>query len=139
MICVEPGIRIPFSELECSYCRSTGPGGQNVNKVNSKCVLRWDLLNSSGIPPAARSRFQAQFANHLTNDGVLVMSSDRFRDQRRNFEDCIEKLTAMLEKIAVPPKPRTRTRPTRGSVRRRRQDKEANSVVKKARRRPDSD
>ena len=63
---VAASIRVPLSELDCSYARSSGPGGQNVNKVNSKCVLRWDMLASPSLPIAVRARFLEQFRGRLT-------------------------------------------------------------------------
>lgn len=131
---MHPRFRIPLAELECDYARSSGPGGQNVNKVNSKCILRWAVLVSSTIPSEVRARFAERFATRLTKDGVLVLMSDRFRDQKRNFEDCLTKAQAMLDAVAVPPKKRHKTRPTYGSKVRKREDKSAQSRKKALRR-----
>lgn len=135
---VEPAITIPWPELELSYARSSGPGGQNVNKVNSKCVLRWDALSSPSLPLGARARFLERYASRLTDAGVLVLTSDRFRDQARNVDDCLEKLAEMLRAVARPPKARKATQPTHGSRKRRLKEKSAHSE-KKARRRTDWD
>ena len=129
-----PRFRVPLEELDCDYVRSSGPGGQNVNKVNSKCNLRWAVLASPSLPADVRARFAERFATRLTREGVLVLKSDRFRDQKRNFEDCLEKAQALLDAVSLPPKKRHKTKPTRGSQRRRREDKSAHSQKKALRR-----
>ncbi|MGZ3695280.1 MAG: alternative ribosome rescue aminoacyl-tRNA hydrolase ArfB [Bdellovibrionota bacterium] len=118
MIFVLPSIVIPDSELEFSFTRSSGPGGQNVNKVNSKAVLRWKF-SASEIPLGVKLRFQGSYGNRLTKDGDFLLTSDRFRDQGRNLADCQEKLREMLLAVALPPKPRKKTKPTRSSKERR--------------------
>ena len=91
MLIVSPFVRIPFSELELSYARSSGPGGQNVNKVNSKAVLRWSVLKSPSLREDLRQRLLKRLSSRLTVEGEIVLSSDRFRDQTRNRDDCLEK------------------------------------------------
>jgi ribosome-associated protein len=125
----------PLHELEITYVRSSGPGGQNVNKVNSKCVIRWDVLGSPSISPSVRERFAERFASKLTVAGELVVTSDRHRDQKRNYEDCIQKISEMLSLVARPPKLRKKTKPTKGSQRRRLEGKKVQSDKKAARRR----
>ena len=125
---------IPYGEFDLSYVRSSGPGGQNVNKVNSKCVLRWSPVMSSSITESVRARFLERFASRLTTEGELVLSSDRYRDQKRNFDDCVEKLQQMLEAVARPPKIRKPTKPSKGSQRRLKAAKKAHSEKKSARR-----
>ena len=129
-----PSFRVPIAELDFDYARSSGPGGQNVNKVNSKCIMRWDVASSPSLPLGVRARFVERFGSRLTQEGVLVLMSDRFRDQKRNFEDCVAKAQAMLDAVSVPPKKRVKTKPTRGSQRRRREDKRAHSQKKAQRR-----
>ncbi|MGK5081797.1 alternative ribosome rescue aminoacyl-tRNA hydrolase ArfB [Bdellovibrionota bacterium FG-1] len=129
-----PKFKIPLAELECDYARSSGPGGQNVNKVNSKCILRWAVASSPSLPADVRRRFVERFANRITHEGDLVLMSDRFRDQKRNFEDCVDKAQTMLDAVAVPPKKRVKTKPTKGSKRRRLEEKTANSQKKALRR-----
>src|SRR5687767_9970367 len=107
---VPPNIRLAESELKFTYVRSSGPGGQNVNKVNSKAVLRWNVRASPGVPDAVRARFTSRFGSRLTQAGDLVLTSERYRDQRRNEEDCLEKLRAMLVAVARPPKRRKKTK-----------------------------
>ena len=123
MLVVNSRIRISESEFTFSYARSSGPGGQNINKVNSKATLRWQPAASAGLPPDVRERFLARYAVRLTGDGDLLISSQRFRDQGRNVQDCLEKLTAMVAAVAQPPKRRKKTRPTKGSVKRRLEQK----------------
>jgi ribosome-associated protein len=106
---------IPGSELRFSYARSSGPGGQNVNKVNSKAVLRWDVVASPGLPDDVRERFMSRYATRVTTGGELVLSSERYRDQAKNVNDCLEKLREMILSVAAAPKRRRRTRPTRTS------------------------
>lgn len=136
MLTVNQHIQIPDAEFEWTYARSSGPGGQNVNKVSSKAVLRWNVLASSSLPPEVRARFLSRFGSRLTSDGDLLITSQRYRDQGRNTADALEKLTAMLSQIARPPKRRRPTRPTQGSVTRRLESKQARSRTKQARRRP---
>ena len=123
MLEVTPELRIPLAELQFTYARSSGPGGQNVNKVNSKAVMRWAVAASPSLPGAVRERFLRKYASRLTERGELVMASQRYRDAPRNAEDCRERLRAMLLAVAHPPKPRRPTRPTRGAVRRRLENK----------------
>jgi len=136
MLTVNAQIQIPDSEFEWTYARSSGPGGQNVNKVSSKAVLRWNVLASPSLPPEVRARFMSRYGSRLTTDGDLLITSQRYRDQGRNVADALEKLTAMLTEIARPPKRRRPTKPTKGSVTRRLESKQARSRTKQTRRRP---
>ncbi len=133
MIEVEPGIRIADRELRFEYVRSSGPGGQNVNKTATKAVLRWSVVDSPGLSEAARRRFLERFATRVSATGDVIIASDRFRDQPRNSEDCLARLRTMLEAIARPPRPRRPTRPTKGARERRLQDKRERSGVKNLR------
>jgi ribosome-associated protein len=121
-------------ELRFSYARSSGPGGQNVNKVESKAVLRWGVARSHAIPADVRARFLERFAKRITSEGELVLASQRYRDRERNVADCVAKLQAMLAEVAAPPKPRRPTRPGRGARERRLEDKRR-AARKKAQRR----
>lgn len=94
---------IPESEFEFSFARSGGPGGQNVNKVNSKAVLHWDVTNSPSITEPLRQRFLSKYASRLTSEGVVVVTSQKHRDQITNVAECLEKLTEMLESVISPP------------------------------------
>ena len=126
---VTPQIHIPLGELVFTFARSSGPGGQNVNKVNSKATLHWPT-SSASLPDDVRARFVAAFGGQINKHGELVLQSQRFRDQERNIEDCLEKLRGMLQRVAPPPKRRKKTRPSRASKQRRLNDKKARSEVK---------
>lgn len=125
---------IPFSELHFSYARSGGAGGQNVNKVNSKVILNWDLAGSPSIPDAVKERFRSRYPNLLNAEGLVQLSSDSTRSQRMNQDDCIRKLHDLIDRVAVPPKPRKKTKPTRSSVRKRLDSKRLHSEKKEGRR-----
>ncbi len=134
MLIVSRQLQIPLAEFEITFARSSGPGGQNVNKVNSKALLRWAPGRSPSLPEAVRERFLQKYANRLTNEGDLLVSSQRYRDAPRNCQDCLEKLGAMLLAVVHAPKHRRATRPTRGSKERRLQGKRRQSAVKQNRR-----
>lgn len=110
---------MPLEELRFSFARSSGPGGQNVNKVESKAVLRWDVGASRALPAPVLARFRARFARRISGEGVLVLASQRHRERERNVADCLARLEAMLAEAATPPKPRRPTRPTRAAKERR--------------------
>lgn len=131
---VNSRLQIPLSEFEFTFARSSGPGGQNVNKVNSKALLRWPVRASAALPEAVRGRFLQAFGNRVTSEGDLLISSQRYRDQGRNVEDCLEKLRVMLAQAAAPPARRKRTKPSRGSIERRLQTKRLRSEKKQGRR-----
>jgi ribosome-associated protein len=139
MLHVNEHIRIPDEELTFSYVRASGPGGQNVNKVASKAVLRWPVAASSALPEDVRARFLAQQRNRMTVEGDFVLMSQRFRDQERNREDCLEKLRSMLLLAAEPPRPRKKTKPSRGSKERRLANKRHRSDTKSSRRGPSAE
>jgi len=129
-------IRVEADELRFQFARSAGAGGQNVNKVNSKAILRFAVEASPGLPPDVRERFLRRFARRITTEGDLVLASQRTRDQRSNIEDCLDKLAAMLAQVAEAPAPRRPTRPGRGSTERRLREKRTRSAIKSQRRRP---
>jgi ribosome-associated protein len=136
---VTPQLRIPLDEFSFTFARSGGPGGQNVNKVNSKAVLRWRVLESPSLEERVRARFVEQNRNSITEAGDFIVTSQRYRDQPRNIDDCYEKLRALLARAAVQPKRRRPTKPTAGSRRRRLSDKRLRSTTKELRRRPAND
>lgn len=110
---------IPDKELKFQFDRSSGAGGQNVNKVNTKATLFFHVAHSSGLPQAVKTRFVLKWKNRISADGTLVLSSDRFRTQKGNIEDVLEKFAEMLAAVAKPPKKRHKTKPSKGSIERR--------------------
>jgi len=119
MLVVTPHIAIPLEELRFTFARSSGPGGQNVNKVSTKAQLRWAAASTPSLPEPIRARLLQNQRRRLTAEGDLLIVSQRFRDAPRNRDDCLEKLRRMLLEAAASPRIRRRTRPTRASVRRR--------------------
>jgi ribosome-associated protein len=139
MLTIHPRVQIPDGEFAWSYVRASGPGGQNVNKVASKAVLRWPVVASSSLPLDIKARLLAQQRSRLTTEGELIITSQRFRDQERNREDCLEKVRQLVLLALTPPKPRKRTKPTRGSQERRLQAKRHRSATKTGRRGSDQE
>jgi ribosome-associated protein len=136
MLEINDRLRIPEAEFEWSFVRSGGPGGQNVNKVASKAVLRWHLAASPSVPEAVKARLQAHQRRRITGEGDLVLTSQRYRDQERNRQDCLDKLRELILQAATPPRPRRPTRPTRGSREARLRAKRRRSATKAERRKP---
>ena len=136
MIRVTASISLDESELIERFVRASGPGGQNVNKVSSAVELRFDVARSPALTEPVRQRLAKLAGRRLTQDGVLVLSADRFRTQERNREDARERLFALIREAAVPPKPRRKTRPTLASKKRRVEGKVKRAGVKEMRRKP---
>ena len=123
MLVVNEKISIPLKEFSFTYARSPGPGGQNVNKVNSKVILRWPVGKTKCLPETVRSRLQETYSRRFTKTGDLVLSSHRFRDQGRNVADCMNKLRDLVLSVADEPKSRKKTKPTKAAGRRRLENK----------------
>ena len=132
-ISIAPGVTVPASAIEVSAVRSSGPGGQNVNKVASKIELRVDLARVSGLPLGARARLLALAAGRLDARGFLLVSSQRTRDQHRNLEDAREKVRALLARSLIAPRPRRPTRATAAARERRLGGKRRDATVKAGR------
>jgi len=130
---VTPEIVIPRSELVLSYVRAGGPGGQNVNKVASKAVLRFNLRDSPSIPEPLRQRALARLANRLTGAGELIVTSGVYRDQPRNRDAAIARLGEILAAAVRVQRRRKRTRPSLSAVERRLTDKRRRSERKRQR------
>lgn len=134
MLQITSRLAIPDSEFEWSYVRASGPGGQNVNKVASKAVLRWNAVASPSLTDEVKQRFLEQQRPRLTTEGDLLITSQRFRDQEKNRTDCLEKLTALIRQALHRPKVRRPTKPTRSSQRARLEDKRHRTARKSGRR-----
>jgi ribosome-associated protein len=128
-------IAIPRSELRFSFVRSSGPGGQNVNKVASKAVLRWAVARSGSIPDHVRARFVGKFRRRINDRGELVIASQRYRDQARNVEDCLNKLRELVLTAATLPKPRKKSKVPKAAREARLQQKRI-AAAKKQQRKP---
>jgi ribosome-associated protein len=139
MLRINDRIAIPLDEFRWDVSRSGGPGGQNVNKVNSKVMLRWRPDASPSLPEDVRGRLMSALAGRLTRDGELLVASQKSRDQARNLADCLLKVRALVLAAATPPKVRRPSRPTRASKVRRAEEKTRRSATKRLRRAPDGD
>ncbi|MBS7543632.1 alternative ribosome rescue aminoacyl-tRNA hydrolase ArfB [Ancylobacter oerskovii] len=134
MIPVTNRISLAEEEIVEAFVRASGPGGQNVNKVSSAVQLRFDVRASPNLPEAVKERLEKIAGKRLTNDGVIVISAQRFRTQERNREDALARLVEMIREAAVVPVTRRPTRPTLGSKMRRLEGKARRSGVKALRR-----
>ncbi|MCY4585951.1 MAG: alternative ribosome rescue aminoacyl-tRNA hydrolase ArfB [Bryobacterales bacterium] len=129
-------LTIPAAELTIAFARSGGPGGQNVNKVETKVELRWKPGQSAVFAGDERSRLIERISPRLTEDGDLIVTSSRTRDQSRNREDARTKLAALIRQAIEPAKVRRKTQPSRESVRRRLDEKRLHARLKADRRAP---
>ncbi len=136
LIKVTDTIALLDSELQESFVRSGGPGGQNVNKTASAVQLRFDVAHSPNLPERVRTKILNTGDSRLTKDGVLVIFADRHRTQDLNRKDAHDRLLAIIRKAAHVPKRRIATRPTLGSKRRRLDSKTKRGAIKKGRRGP---
>ena len=132
-------IAIPREELRFSFVRSSGPGGQNVNKVASKAVLRWAAGGSPSIADDLRERLLAKYARRINERGELILSSQRYRDQGKNIDDCLDKLRSLIAAVAVPPRPRKKTRRPKRANEARLKEKRIGAERKRRRGPPQSD
>ncbi len=133
MLFVTNFIIIPEGEIELTYVRSSGPGGQAVNKVSSKARLRWNVFTSHTLPFAVRKRFLDRYGSRVTIQGDLLLTSDQHRDRMMNRDECLDKLRKMLLDVAYPPKLRKKTKPTKGSKERTKVGKKRQAEKKKFR------
>ena len=139
MLEVTPAIRIDDRELQMAFVRASGPGGQNVNKVATAVQLRFDAAHSPALTNAVRARLRRLAGRRMTDEGVLVIDARRHRTQEQNRRDAVERLIALVQQAAVPPKPRRPSRPTRASKERRLESKVRRSRVKAGRRQRDDE
>src|SRR6187551_10000 len=133
-IIVTPRLTIPATELGLAFARSGGPGGQNVNKVASKVELRWNPTTSAALTNDDRTWLLSRLASKLTTDGTLIVTSTKTRDQIKNRDDAMSKLTLIVRAALDRPKRRFATKPTRASKRRRVEGKRHRADIKKNRR-----
>lgn len=139
VIVVTESIRIPEEELEFSFVRSSGPGGQNVNKVATAVQLRFDAGASPALPPDVRERLIRLAGRRVTAEGVLVIVARRFRSQLRNREDAVQRLVTLVRRATEQPKKRRKTRPSKASVERRLDTKQRRARLKSSRKPPRPD
>jgi ribosome-associated protein len=135
MIRITDSIALDEREIEESFIRASGPGGQNVNKLATAVQLRFDVRGSPSLPNAVSARLQKLAGSRLTKDGVLVITAQRYRTQERNREDAVDRLIELIREAAVPPKPRRPTRPTLASKRERLDTKKRRAGIKHLRQR----
>jgi ribosome-associated protein len=133
VIRITPTIAIDEADLEITFVRSSGPGGQNVNKVATTAQLRFDAIRARGLPGDVRQRLVARAGSRVTRDGVIIITARRFRTQERNREDAVERLVEMIRAAATPPRPRRKTRVPRSEKARRADAKRRRSATKRLR------
>lgn len=134
MVELASSVKVPLWEFELSYARSSGPGGQNVNKVNSKAVLRWNIAMSPSLSEETRARLLEKLANRLTTDGEILVASDTFRDQIRNREECFVRLKEVITQAMHRPKIRKPTKISKSKKRKNLDSKKKHSEKKRMRR-----
>lgn len=126
-------IVIPKEEYSINFARSSGSGGQNVNKVNTKATLKWNCKESPSLPFGVRARFLKAYKNKINDDGILTLSCEEHRTQHMNIKGVEEKLHLMIDDVFEPPKIRKKTAPTKASQKKRVEKKRIHSANKKMR------
>jgi ribosome-associated protein len=133
---ITPGLTLDPAEIEESFVRAAGPGGQHVNKTSTAVQLRFDVRRSPSLPADVRQRLERLAGRRLTRDGVLVLVAQGERSQKRNREEALARLVALVRAAARPPTPRKKTRPTKASKERRLEGKKRQGALKSLRRAP---
>jgi ribosome-associated protein len=136
VIQITPTLALDESEIQIAYVQSSGPGGQNVNKVATAAQLRFDVEHSTSLPPEVRERLIELAGKNITKDGWLVIDARRFRTQERNRQDALDRLAELIRAATHRPKPRRPTTPSRAAKRRRLESKRKRSEVKRLRKPP---
>lgn len=130
---ISNNLRIPMEEIRISFTRSSGPGGQHVNKTSTQAEITFDLVHCSSISSDDRSWMLARLGSKVDSEGILHVSSQEFRSQLRNKKDALEKLQALLEQALIRPKPRKKSKPSRAAREKRLESKKITGEKKKRR------
>jgi ribosome-associated protein len=133
---VTPGVEIPDSDVTLSFVRSSGPGGQNVNKVASAAQLRFDLARSAALAPEVKARLRGLSGRRLTSEGAILIIARNHRTQESNRREAEARLTELIQRALIPPKPRKPTKPTRAARERRLEQKTQRRKTKRLRGKP---
>ena len=134
MVRITPTLAFCENEIKLNFIRSSGPGGQNVNKVATTVQLRFDVKNSPSLSDAVRARLMHLSGEKMTKDGILIIQAGRFRTQERNRQDAVDRLIKLIRKASEPPKTRIKPKPSKASKERILAAKRRRSALKRTRR-----